>query len=334
MKEALAFRHEFYESSGTSQIREDLISYLGEYRFKVPEFNYRLGLKNGIIVDPNTDESMRHKAKKAIERRIRDGVNYSREEADFEGILSLEKQLEINPQGTIVWFSPQGRKEEGYGDYGFAYIGRKKGNFLEMTAIRLEKPTLRDFNKVSGALWGQIGYQDAEEFIRDPKVLDIPAQKIKEFIIGNFQIGDRKLLDIFRISLGKLNSVIEDYIKIVKTGTKEQQDKALNAVENLAIELKEKFPESVKLNLSQMMLLEEYVTKPKQEAGSCGISSMSNNLVFARSGLFESSSSGGKWEFNEEGPCRICGKDVPCGPCKICEKCNDEIDEEGIAVAA
>lgn len=336
MKEALAFRHEFYESAEDSQIREDLISYLGEYRFKVPEFNYRLGLKEGKIVDPNTGESMLYKAKKAVERRMQDGLNYSREEADFEGLLSLEKQLKVNSDRTIVWFSPQGREEEGYGDYGFAYVGKKIGNSLEMTAIRLEKPTLRDFNKASGALWEQIGYQKAEEFIKDPRVIDVPRNMVKEFIIGNFQIGDTKLVDVFRASLGKLHAVIGDYIKIVRTGTDVQKEKALNAVENLAIELKEKFPEFVRINLSQMMGMEKYITKPNQEAGSCGVSSASNNLVSFRSGLFESklSSSNRSWEFNEEGPCRLCGADVPCGPCKICKNCNDEIDREEMQIAA
>lgn len=33
-----------------------------------------------------------------------------------------------------------------------------------------------------------------------------------------------------------------------------------------------------------------------------------------------------EFDFDEAGPCRLCGKDVPCGPCKICETCNDEID--------
>lgn len=32
------------------------------------------------------------------------------------------------------------------------------------------------------------------------------------------------------------------------------------------------------------------------------------------------------FEFDQPGPCRMCMKDVTCGPCQICESCNDKID--------
>lgn len=32
------------------------------------------------------------------------------------------------------------------------------------------------------------------------------------------------------------------------------------------------------------------------------------------------------FEFNEKGPCKLCGSEAPCGPVGICEKCNDKID--------
>ena len=36
--------------------------------------------------------------------------------------------------------------------------------------------------------------------------------------------------------------------------------------------------------------------------------------------------SGESWDgnYDEEGPCRLCGRDVPCGPCKVCEVCTEE----------
>ena len=35
--------------------------------------------------------------------------------------------------------------------------------------------------------------------------------------------------------------------------------------------------------------------------------------------------SGESWDgkYDEEGPCRLCGRDVPCGPCKVCEVCTE-----------
>jgi hypothetical protein len=37
--------------------------------------------------------------------------------------------------------------------------------------------------------------------------------------------------------------------------------------------------------------------------------------------IFSGESWDGKYE--EEGPCRLCGRDVPCGPCKVCETCTE-----------
>lgn len=42
-----------------------------------------------------------------------------------------------------------------------------------------------------------------------------------------------------------------------------------------------------------------------------------------------------EYKFDQSGPCRLCGEDVPCGPCQVCESCNDKIDqEESLAQAA
>jgi hypothetical protein len=66
-------------------------------------------------------------------------------------------------------------REDGYGDYGFGYVGKLNGSVLEMTAIRLEDPQINDFNKATNALW-ENEYKTAEDFLETPKVINIEKE--------------------------------------------------------------------------------------------------------------------------------------------------------------
>ena len=221
----LAFNHEFYEGASEQQIKDDIVSYLGEYRFEVPEFGYTMGLREGRLTDPNSGELMTSKAKKAIDTRRSEGLGTQREEAELEGLIVLEKRIKENPKGTIVWFSPPGKEEDGYGPYGFSYRGEVKDNVVEMSAIRVENPTIEDFNRASKALWGE-EYEKAEDFLRSPKVLDIDKDRVKDFIIGNFEIGGEEKKTVFNKALSRLRGAISEYAYIVKNGTSAQRRKA------------------------------------------------------------------------------------------------------------
>ncbi|MDO8621055.1 MAG: hypothetical protein Q7R31_02125 [Candidatus Levybacteria bacterium] len=347
-RQSLAFRHEFYEEAKEHQIRDDLVSYLGEYRFEVSEFNYRLGISNGILVDPNTGESMSLKAKRAIEFKRRRGLNTSREEAEFEGFINLEQGLSKKPFGVAVWLSPPGQKAEGCGDYGFAFVGKRNGNELEMTAIRLENPTINDFNKAANALWGEKGYEKVEDLLRQPMVIDISLDKVKEFIHGNFEIKDEQSKTIFGKALDKLSGIIDEVALIIKTGTSEQKQKAFHTLENLAIELKERLGALFKENvifmsdyriskLATFMGIDRYTNKPKLVAGSCGSTSDRNSLnssnVFSKysslNGLLSLS------EDNEWFTCPKCNYKAtgPVGDeCPKCHITKEEFAESGAEV--
>lgn len=346
-QKSLAFRHEFHQDAKERQIRDDLVSYLGEYRFEVSEYNYRLGIANGILVDPNTGESMSLKAKKAIEFKRRRSLNTSREEAEFEGFINLEKGLSERPFGTVVWFSPPGPKGEGYGDYGFAFVGKRNGNELEMTAIRLEKPTINDFNKATSALWGEKGYKKAEDLLRQPMVIDISLGKVKEFVHGNFEVQDEKSKTVFAKALEKLGGIIEEASLIIKNGTLEQKQKALHTVENLAIELKERLGSLFKENvifmsdyriskLATFMEIDKYTNKPKVVAGSCGNTSSKN--VFSSSNVFSKYSSLSSLLSSEENEWFTCPRcnykaNGPVGDeCPSCHITKEEFAESGVEV--
>jgi len=290
----VAFRHEFYEKATDGQIRDDVISYLAEYRFEVSEFEYRLGIVNTKLVDPNNQEQMTAKAKKAIDTRRKYNLETSREEAELEGLSVLETQIKENPTGTVIWFSPPGPREEGYGNYGFAYTGRLEGDSLKMTAIRLEEPSNNDFNFIANAIWGETSEKTTEDFLRSPKVVDIPEDKAKEFIHGFFEINTEENKRIFAKALDKMEGAIDSFTHVFKTGTPLQRQQAINVMENLSIELKKKLGRSFQnnvvfladykaINLYDAMQVQRYNSKPPFVAGSCGMSGkIESSNIFTR----------------------------------------------------
>lgn len=334
---AQAFKVEFYERAKRQQVRDDLVSYLGEYRFEIPQFNYELGVKEGKLTDPETGDFMTDKARKAIKDRASDGLKTSREFAELKGLGVLESQL--SKKGTIIWFSPQGAKEDGYGDYGFAYVGNLEEDKLKMTAIRLESPTLSDFNRATSSLFNK-EFETAEEFLSSPQIIDIDQEEVKQFIKGNFYIKDERWGRVFDKSMRSMRNVIDDCVDLIMYGTEEQKHTALHVVENLSIELKAKYSSQLKsenidyipLSLSSAMKTRRYTAPPPKVLGSCGATSQpESNDIFKSLNYKKGERKVRKFEFNEPGPCRMCGRDVYCGPCKICEGCNDRIDANEIA---
>lgn len=280
-QKAQAFRPEFYEQAKNQQVIDDLTSYLGEYRFNVSEFNYTIRISNGRLLDPNTHEDMEEKAQKAIEERKRNNLNITREISEKEGLNSMRNQLNQNPEGTIVWLSPPGSREDGYGEYGFGFVGKINGDMLEMTAIRLENPKISDFNKASNALWGE-SYKSTEDFLRSPRVVDIDTNIVTEFIHGNFEIRDKKTKEVFRKSLGRLKGAIDHAARIIQSGTEREKRNAMNTLENLALEIKGRFESFVdeqvifaadfKLpDFTLAMNMQRYQTTPAPVFGSCGM---------------------------------------------------------------
>lgn len=278
-----AFRPEFYQEAGAQQIKDDVKSFLGEYRFEVPDHPYSMGFSEEKLVDPNTRESMSSKAQKAIELKKAQNLSSVREEAELEGFFSLESQLREAQTGTIVWFSPPGAKEDGYGDYGFAYTGKKEGDIVKMNAIRLESPSITDFNIIAGAMWGQQEEMGAEYFLKTPMVLDIPEDKAWEFIQGVFEIKPKEDKVIFEESMVEMGPLIDEASVVLRYGTDEEKRLAIAVLENRSIELKSRFSNKGNektiylsdfkpLKLDDALNIPRYISPPPLVAGSCGMS--------------------------------------------------------------
>lgn len=209
------------------EIKDDIVSYLGEYRFKLQKYDYELSLvKQGDqfhLTDTHREESMVQKGYRAIaEKRMR-GEDVHREEAELRGLISLEHQLSSAEVGdSILWFSPPGPKEEGYGDYGFVFRGEVEANDesrkdLKMTAIRVENPTLDSYNTAYSLLAGKsLDARHADEFLRSPIVVSggVTEAHIEATLKNIFGFNeDAEQKEMFRRVINRVMYLIEDYIK-------------------------------------------------------------------------------------------------------------------------
>lgn len=289
-------------------IRDDIISYLGEYRLQVPKFHYEYMFSRGEsgkfeLRDSHQGEAMTEKANRAIWERQSRGERITREKAELDGLRRLEDQLRFAKNGdSVLWASPPGPKEEGYGDYGFIYKGELKEvdgvRKLSMTAIRVESPTVEKFNNALIGLTGDKHTKTfAEEFLEDPrvvrqevsdKVLDAVLKKEFSFLAE----GDVRQQEFDRI-IRRLSPIIEDVVDVMQNGTKVDRLAALRSLENYTLRLKEGddfvqqegrvYPLRRRLN----DILPEYNFVPPVVAGSCGSTGeeQSNNILSIGSSL-------------------------------------------------
>lgn len=246
-----AFNLEYDPGVFEKELKDEVISYLGEYRFQLPKFEYQLLFSGETkasqkLRDTHREEPMQVKAKLAIEERKSRGGSIQREEAELRGITRAEDKLRFAEIGdSLVWISPPGSKEEGYGDYGFIYLGNLVENsgrsFLKMEAIRVENPSLEKFNHLLTDISGrEIIYETAEEFLRGPEVVGKNKSQIEKNIQNHFPPTKNKgSQEIFEEVMKKMEPVINEFTYFVKHGTRDQKLKAFNALEIYALKLKE-----------------------------------------------------------------------------------------------
>lgn len=290
-----AFKLEYEPAVTDLELRDDVVSYLGEYRFALDKFRYRLNFSGNspatmCLRDTRRGEPMRIKILRAIEEKKKLSLPTEREEAELSGIESLDDQLRfVQGEGTILWASPKGPKEQGYGDYGFLFLGQvRRAQELHadvsMVAIRVENPMLEEFNSALSILLGRdIVFKNAEDFLQSPWILktkiqesivDAVLKKVFPFREGKTSEGQ------FERSIKEMEPLISDFIRLIKHGSKEEKLPAFYALENYALALKN----AQSLGLYKQVRLDElmpyYSHKPPTVAGSCGSTgeTVSNNI--------------------------------------------------------
>lgn len=295
-----AFKLEYEPSIPKQVLVDDIVSYLGEYRFKLPEYSYRLGFADGQLIDPNRHESMVAMSQRAIDLKNSQNKSSVREQAEKAGFRNLDQQLRNAKNGdTIIWMSPMGPKSEGYGDYGFVFFGKVNGGGYEkeisMIAKRIESPTLEQFNNLNEIITQEkTNYQKAEDFLSHPKVLgkDIPEKDLDVILKEVFSLKPNKeVQEIFKRVINQMSSIIADLAELLKNPwrTIREKLKGLNSVENYALNLKNDYENYQKenviylknsdTNLKVLDIIGDFGHKPPVVAGSCGSSSNKNSLT-------------------------------------------------------
>lgn len=254
-----AFRLEYKESTPAQRLREDIRSYLGEYRFKIPKHKFNLVYRRGLR-DPITGELMSDITKKAVEDRIWSGLSPHRELSDVKAALSLDQQLESARDGIYTIFSaspPPYPAEPGYGTHGFINYGRvvKSNDRIlvgPITAARIEWMNISGSNNFLSRVKGQrVDFPTVDDVLAYPVVV---AQNFSEDQI------DKLLGEIFHFdedptiklraerALIKLGPWIDRFIVAVKIGAPELTRKLFNVIENLSIKYMNEDPGVVSID--------------------------------------------------------------------------------------
>lgn len=298
-----AFRIEYKPNISENVLFDDVVSYLGEYRFNLQKYSYNLAFKEGKLRDPHREEPMVDLAKRAIDKKFWEGRPSDREKAEKEGFVSLDAQLKFAREGdAVIWASPPGPKEEGYGDYGFIYIGNVVGNnadkTVSMTAIRVENPTIEQFNKAMKLFTGEeTEYKTAEAFLKKPKVKN---EKLEEGYVDallgmsfSFKPNPQDR-EKFKKAIHRMYPLIADFVHLPNN----EKRKALNVLENYALHLigqsdskKENiiYIKTAEVNLRIKDMIGDFGYEPPKVAGSCG--STGSKDGFTSSNLFTKGSS-------------------------------------------
>jgi len=345
-----------YSTVNEQAVYDDIVSYILEYRLRVGRFDYPLEFIQdnfgARIADPVTSESMRNKTKRAIwEKRAR-GEDSSREEADDKGMANLTDGIAIANVGDSIWWgSLPGRPEDGFAPYAFIYVGQVLRSIemrnsitneiegvkkeIAMSAIRVENPSLLAFNQAYSELAGQnLDADSPEDFLINPVVVSGPTKdSLEREIRKKFKVnggpGEKEWINGV---IADLDPTIKDLVWLIKYGTMEERLDAFYSLEKHAVQLQKWRERGVvssfapKPTLNQLRATYQNV-ELENPSGSCPITNKSGNIFESNYAALNKALFGdADWDgetYDEAGPCRLCGRDVPCGPCKVCEVCTE-----------
>lgn len=356
-----AFPLEHLQNIPKESFHKNIEAYLGEYRFAISRYSYELDyasdqLGTYHLIDPHDNEAMSVKAFRAVEKRRALWKNESREVAEYEGLQSLDEQLYTARDGSVVvWTSPPGAPKDGYGDYGFFFIGKVSAcenntKKIDMTAYRIDNQTIDQCSQaISQLTRSKIYFQTPEECIANPKIIPYQDLCIMSSILQdtfNFTC-DFENERLFTNTMKILEPSILSFIDMVYKGaSKEQIQYGFYALENYAIALRQTIKEQFydithinrRLDVSQEIVpfhtLVHYFgfSPPPLVAGSCGSTGVKSSNIFNNSlsslfSLFPSS------EYSEHFTCPSCHKEStpPVGDnCPKCGITKDQAEKKGM----
>lgn len=297
-----AFNLEYEKTATRRDIRQDILTYLLEYRLRVQEYSYRYTFGKGKEeegdVELRTDgerKSVLSMTGEAVKDRKSRHLPTHREEAEKKGATTINNMLKTADDGDVLlWASPPGPKNEGYGDYGFLFVGvvaeseeqhsQIGDRTIHMKAIRLEKPTLEQYNAAWSELTGvETKDQQADFFLASPTIRKLAPDVMRKTLQETFTFSlDPKKQKIAEQVLKDADSLIHALELAILEGGDTEKLEAFRAVENYTIE-RQAYYEKNGLNerrtsretRSTQQLTASYGSyAPPAAQGSCGASNM------------------------------------------------------------
>lgn len=338
-----SFRVDHREDVTTPEMTKDVETYLYEFRLRAQKKDYDLSLvlldDSWKLGDPIKHESMVTKAHRAVmDRRLR-GEPTHREEAEHAGLSFLEQQLgDAGVGDSIIWFSPPGPKEQGYGEYGFGFTGKVvEEDFgrktVRMTANRFDKPTLEQYRQAFKMIaGGEFEAKSADDFLRMPIVIKGGiSEDFTDMIFANvfgFSFDEEEAKRNDEIYNTRLKHLAIEYSHRFKYMSPEERVEAIHMMENIATEAKKFGGGGTTIFVSEAprTLAEakkSYSYEPEKVAGSCPVS-RSNNPLEAGNGTLGAFKLPEDKYGSREVDCPNCGaenvrpKDALIATCKAC----------------
>jgi hypothetical protein len=345
-----AFRFGYDKNISKEALYEDIVSYLGEYRFEVPEYKYKQRFSKSDD-DPNLrlrgekeDKSMIDLGKNAIQDKEANGEDVGKVKADLVGMQKVESLLANAKTGDRIVYASPPDPEYGY-EYGFFYDGRVEElqdgeKILHLRALRLENsPNIEDYNKILSLMTGDTKeYTSANQCIENPEhinkaLTDTDINKMLESVF-HFESSETHALK-FQEDIRKMEPYISGVIDLIKNGAPINQiQQSFHALENLALELKKRRSENYQetviyskepddLNMGFADFVSNFGYKPPEVQGSCGSSGGRNsNNIFGSGSIFTGNGNSGNTISSAS------SDEMKCVTCPFCTQMVDAIVTE------
>lgn len=319
IKGSESFRLEYDPATPDKALWNDIVSYLGEYRFQVQKYNYKLfysHAEDGLhIRGEEKGKSLLEIGRKGIEDRQRRGEVTKKVVADYLGMQKMEALVANAKDGDTIMYASPADPEEGY-TYGFFYIGHvvqgpNQDKHLDMTAIRLDKyQDLDRYNTAIKLLTGKNpNATTVNQFIAEPQIVDRMVSSVEiDFVMkGVFDFAtDKHKQGQFASIIQAMTPYIQEFITMIKSGTSSAVlETAFYALENYALALQQAPQQDSQITTrrtsdrvayqtppsSLAMLAQTHGYEPPKVRGTCGSSSKKDKFgrsadVFGAGSLF------------------------------------------------
>jgi hypothetical protein len=248
-----AFNLEYEKEVDAGDVRKDIETYLLEYRLRVQEVSYKYIYGRGEqgegrreMRSDGSRKSLVEMSQNTIADRMLRGLPTHREYGERDGAESINLQMENAQDGDVLlWASPPGPKNEGYGKYGFLFVGVVKEDptlpqdelAVHMKAIRLEDPSLAQYNQAWAILTGESEQFTHEDiFLSSPTLRQLAPDVIGRTLREQFDFSvDQRTQRISEQVLKDADKLIDHLVQVIQHGTDQEKITAFRAVENYTL---------------------------------------------------------------------------------------------------